>query len=88
MGTLMKTWLKEEIKMTSIQVVSQLFVKGSAKGLINLLLAKITDDILLTCSRKTMEQLVYIMKEHFNISKSRIWNPMNFNGCKITRREH
>lgn len=87
-ATVIEDWLTTDMKMKTITGVSQIFVKRKPNGSIQLLLAKITDDLLFAGTMQDMNEFVEKISARFKISKAIIDAPIDFNGCRITQDEH
>lgn len=47
------------------------------------ILVKVTDDILFAGKMDAMNNFVKLIRQRFEISKEIVYQPVNFNGCKI-----
>lgn len=79
----MEDWLTKETGMEMAHGISQLFIKRKGNGKIGMMLAKITDDLLIAGDRSTMEEFVTETAKRFKVSKTIIDDPINFNGTRI-----
>lgn len=80
-----ETWLIGTAGFERVFGVSQLFVKRGDKGKINMIVSKVTDDILMGGSVKHMEEFATMMKKRYEISKTIIDGIINFNGCRLSQ---
>lgn len=72
-----------EARLERIPGISQLYLKREASGSIVLVVAKVTDDLLIAGSVDGIRALITQLKNRFTISKSIINDKMTFNGCTI-----
>lgn len=71
--------------MARVQGVPQLFILRNSIGHIFLMLAKITDDLLLSGSGHANSIFIEKIKARFKISKAIVEEIMSFNGCMVNR---
>lgn len=79
-------WLLNDAGMQRVNGISQLYMRRDSKGQINLILAKVTDDILIAGNVDEIQQFIQLISQRFKISKSITNKPINFNGCQISQR--
>lgn len=87
-ATVIEDWLTNKMGMETVTGVSQLFIKRGAEGNIQMIMAKITDDLLFAGSKERMGQFVESIQARFSISKIIVDGPIDFNGCRITQDVH
>lgn len=80
-------WLTRDMGMETVRGISQLFVKRREDGSILLMVAKVTDDLLIAASAGVMKEFVEQVRKRFKISKSITNGPILFNGALIDRNE-
>lgn len=76
------------MKMERVNGLSQFLIKRAHDGVIELMLVKVTDDILFADSIDTMQEFVKKIATRFNVSKVISGGPMLFNGCKIEQSDN
>lgn len=76
-------WLTHTAALKRVSGVDQLFVKRDTNGLIVLLMAKVTDDLLMVGTKADLEEFVTALGKRFPISKSIIDATIRFNGSTI-----
>lgn len=76
-------WMIREAGLERINGVSQLFLKRNNNGDISLLIAKITDDLLMAGRPSEMESFVEMLSKTFKTSKVIIGDEILFNGSRI-----
>lgn len=64
--------------------VSQLFTKRDLTGKIILLIAKVTDDFLVSGPLSKINDFMEDLKKDFDVGKIRIGNHFTFNGCEVS----
>ena len=84
----MEEWLLNTAKMELVNGVSQLFLKRSSRGDIILMIAKVTDDLLMAGSVEYMRWFKDIIGKRFPISKCIVDSTVQFNGCRISKSKH
>lgn len=78
-------WLTEEAGIERVSRVAKCFVKIDTKGLIFLMMAKVTDDLMMVGSRDRMEGFVAELGKMFYIRNYVIDDTIRLNGCLIRR---
>lgn len=78
-------WLLNDGEVERIFGISQLYRLRNAEGQTILLIAKVTDDLLMAGSIANMKAFTDKLQRRFNISKIRNNEPINFNGCAISQ---
>lgn len=86
-ATVIEDWLTNDMNMGTVSGFSQLFLKRRKDSSIQLILAKITDDLLIAGTTNEMEEFVARISGRFDVSKTIIDAPINFNGCRISQDE-
>lgn len=76
-------WLISNAAMERVTGVDQLFVKRNIDGTILMMMAEVTDDLLIVGSRLYIESFVKKLEKRFPISKAVLDVPIRFNGCMI-----
>lgn len=76
-------WLITEMNMYTVEGVSQLFIKRRQDGSIMLMVAKVTDDLLIAADTETMREFIKKVNERFKVSKSVVDEQILFNGTRI-----
>lgn len=84
----MEGWLIEEARFERVCGISQFFVKRNTEGKIIMILAKVTDDMLIAGSIEEIKNFITQVEKRFPISKSIINDDIKFNGCDITQDEN
>lgn len=79
-------WLLSDANFERVFGVSQIFVKRSSDGGIVMLMAKVTDDLLMAGSVEDIKEFVELIGKRFPISKAIIDNRIKFNGSEITQK--
>lgn len=69
-----------------VSAVDQLLVERNDNGDITLLLAKVTDDLLMVGQKEEQEKFTDERSKRFPISKAFIDEPIILNGCNIHQR--
>lgn len=80
-------WMTQEAGFCRVYGVPQLFVRRDAGGRIVLLLAKVTDDMLIAGSTAEVKSFIDQIGGRFPISKAIVNDYIKFNGCDITQDE-
>lgn len=80
-------WLLTVYKFERVNGASQLYILRDADGVIFMLLAKVTDDMLMEGSPSTMSDFVRKLEQEFAISKAIVDGPVIYNGSWITQNE-
>lgn len=80
-------WLTEAAGLERVSGADQLFVKRNEDGAIFMLMAKVTDDLLMVGSAGNLADFVKMLGTRFPISKSVIDDTIRFNGCLIRRED-
>lgn len=78
-------WILQEAAFERVFGVSQLFVKRDTSGNITMILAKVTDDLLIAGEPAEIRRFIEHIGERFPISKAIIDSGIKFNGCDITQ---
>lgn len=78
-------WLISDMGFQRVRGASQLYIKRDRSGEIILILAKVTDDILMAGTIVAMKWLSRQMDKRFGLSKSTIDGAIDYNGCRITQ---
>lgn len=86
MGKNIEGWLLQNQVFTSINDVSQLYIKQSGKDL-KWLIAKLTDDLLITGDTGDIKKLGQAMKKRLNIVKMTVGLEIRFIGCTTCQDE-
>ena len=73
----------EKSNFTRVNGVPQMFVNRDGKGEIHLILAKVTDDLLIAGETKHIEAFDGLITERFPISKVILEGQIKFNGADI-----
>lgn len=76
-------WLLEDTRMKRASGIHQLFVRRNTSGIIDLLVAKTSDDFLVSGNKTTVENFFSRLKSRFEVGKAIIASVMKFNGCEI-----
>lgn len=76
-------WLLNEAQMDRSFGIHQLFYRRHVDGSINLLVAKTSDDFLVSGSRNSIEEFFTRLKVRFEVGKAIIAPVMKFNGCEV-----
>lgn len=80
-------WLLEDEGFERVFGVSQLFVKRNKMGKIIIIIAKVTDDLLMGGSPSEIQNFATEIKKRFDVSKVIIDGAVHFNGCTISQDE-
>jgi len=80
-----ENWMLNEAGFERVLGVSQLFRKRDLKGNTVLLVAKVTDDFLMSGTISAMNEFVDSIQSRFKISKAIIDSTIKFNGCVISQ---
>lgn len=78
-------WLLNDMGFQRIRGASQLYIKKDRSGEIILIIAKVTDDVLMAGTLIAMKWLSRQMDKRFGLSKSTIDDTIDYNGCRITQ---
>lgn len=78
-------WLMVEAGVKRVRGIDQLYVRHGDDGALSLVIAKVTDDLLMIGERPELESFVAALGKRFPISKTIIDMPIKFNGCRIER---
>ena len=78
-------WLTIEAGCELVASLSQLYVKRNKSGEIILLVAKLTDDLLLAGTHNELRAFTEQISARFKISKTITTGEIKFNGCTITK---
>lgn len=82
-----ESWLLHDQKMVRVNGISQLYLKRDQSTNITLLLAKLTDDLLIAGSEQDMHNFATSIQKRFKIGKVVINANILFNGCEISQNE-
>ena len=80
-------WLVNDAQCLRVHGVSQLYIKRGQEGSIMLMIAKLTDDLLMAGTKVAMRQFADLISKRFTISKVILQGEIKFNGCSILRDE-
>lgn len=86
-ATEIASWLLQEANFTRLFGVSQLCIQRDKTSSISLLLAKLTDELLISGSHLSMKTFSQRISSRFSISKSIIDDVIKCNGCTISQSE-
>lgn len=75
------------MEMEQAKGISQFFTKRRKDGSISILLAKITDDLLIAGELQAIKDFIEKLTGRFKVSKSIIDSAINFNVCRIQQDE-
>lgn len=75
-------WLME-FGLVKVMGMNQLYIKYFKNGNIDLIIAKVTNDMLVTGSVEATTKVRDAMHDHLQLSKSVIDKPVIYNGCSI-----
>jgi len=78
-------WLVEQANFHRVYGVSQLYVRRGPEEEICLLLAKLTDDMLIAGNDRDIREFIAQIGHRFETRKSIIGSEISFNGCTITQ---
>lgn len=78
-------WLLSICGFERVQGASQLYILRNEDGTIIMLLAKVTDDMLMAGSPTTMNEFISKLEQEFTLSKAIVNGPVIYNGCRITQ---
>lgn len=78
-----ESWMIDTAGFQRVFGVPQLFSRRDSAGDIILLVAKVTDDILMAGTKEAMQQFSEEISSRFTVSKTIIDAPVKFNGCDI-----
>lgn len=78
-------WMTQEAGFGRVFGVPQLFVRRDAGGRVILLLAKVTDDMLIAGSTAEVKAFITQISGRFPISKAIVNDEIKFNGCDISQ---
>lgn len=81
-------WLTEKVDFKRVIGVPQMFVKRYDNGHISLILAKVTDDLLIAGERENIEEFNKSIAQRFPISKVILEGQIQFNGATIRQDEN
>ena len=81
-------WLTKEARFERVQGVPQRFARRGTEIAIQMLLAKVTDDLLMTGSIRDIEIFTAHIRERLPISKEIINDDIKFNGADVTQDKH
>ena len=76
-------WMLDNAKLDRVVGVSQLYVKRIKNGHITLLVAKVTDDVLIAGSNESIRRFAGELKQDFKVSRITIDEPFFFNGSYV-----
>lgn len=71
--------------MEQAKGVTQLFIERTNDGSISMLLAKITDELLIAADLLTLNDCLRKLTNRINVRKVIIDAPINFNGCRTQK---
>lgn len=80
-------WLTQDIGMETVKGISQLFLKRRPDGSILMMVAKVTDDLLIAADKEVLNEFVEQVRKRFKVSKSITNGTILFNGARIDRNE-
>lgn len=82
---MLEGWLIDKAEFQRVCGVSQLFFKRDSRGNIVLLLAKVTDDMLIAGSTADVGAFIDHIGKRFPISKAIVNDDIKLNGCDISQ---
>jgi len=83
-----ESWLLDEAGFDRIFGISQLYRLRDVYGRTRLLIAKVTDDLLMSGSVAAIEEFTRQLQGRFEISKVVIDTKVEFNGCTLSQTSH
>lgn len=86
-ANVIEEWLTDEMVFEQVRGISQLFLKRAEDGSISMLLAKVTDDLLISGKTDVLKNFLQQLTKKFKVSKSILDSQIDFNGCRITQDE-
>lgn len=84
-AAVIEDWLINTINMWTVTVISKLFINGRENGSILMIVAKVTDDLLLVGTKLYLGYFFASISVIFDVSKEILDAPNNFIGCIITQ---
>jgi len=76
-------WMLEGGGLERVSSISQLYIRINSVGTIILVVAKVTDDLLIARRVQLMNQCIEALSKRFEVGKSLVDSPFHFNGCEV-----